>query len=105
MPVARHASLAGKLLQGKRRALVFVGASLLANRGSPQALPQANNWWHASACKGVCAGERTSPLAGWFLGFVGASLLANRGSPQAPPQANNWWQASSCKFKLRYKNA
>ncbi len=33
-------SLAGKLLQGKNRVLVFVGASLLANGGGKRASPQ-----------------------------------------------------------------
>jgi hypothetical protein len=59
MSVDRHPSLAGKLPQrqtpaGAERlaALVFVGASLMANRGSQPASHQANIRLQASSHKG-----------------------------------------------------
>jgi hypothetical protein len=51
-------SLAGQLLQGKSQTpvgalrLVFVGASLLANRACEWASPQANIRWQASSHRG-----------------------------------------------------
>jgi hypothetical protein len=45
-------SLAGKLLQGKKPGLVFVGASLLANGGGQRASPEAKIRRQASAHRG-----------------------------------------------------
>ena len=86
-----------KLSPAEALRLVFVGASLLANRANERSPPHANIRWQA------CLPQNTSqtPAKALHLVFVGASLLANGAGKRASPQAKIRLQASSYRGKAR----